>query len=102
MSGNSNVAEQSYAMSSESTWKAGPKEFVFKYLKYVPWIVLSLALFLFLAYIKIRYSTNIYRVSSSVLIKNDQNSKQSDPRFQDLFMPGTITNLSNEIEILKS
>ena len=90
-------------MSSESAWKAGPKEFIFKYLKYVPWILLSLALFMVLAYIKIRYATNIYRVQSAILIKNDQNSnRQGDPRFQELLMPGTVTNLSNEMEILKS
>lgn len=102
MSGNTNDVEQSYATNSESVWKAGPKEFILKYLKYVPWVVLSLGLFLLLAYIKIRYSTYIYRVSCSILVKNDQNAKQGDARFADLFMPGTVTNLSNEMEILKS
>jgi tyrosine-protein kinase Etk/Wzc len=102
MAGNNTELENSYQV-AESAWKTGPKEFIFKYLKYVPWVLLSLGLFLVLAYIKIRYATNIYRVTSSILIKNDQNANRGgDARFQDLFMPGTVTNLSNEMEILKS
>jgi tyrosine-protein kinase Etk/Wzc len=93
---------------SKRTWAIGPKDFIFKYLRYLPWVVLSTALFLFIAYIKIRYSVQIYMVQSSLLIKNDRQSggggggDSKDMRFDELFMSQGSANLSNEIEILKS
>ncbi|HEV9038510.1 MAG TPA: polysaccharide biosynthesis tyrosine autokinase [Puia sp.] len=81
----------------------GPKEFLFKYLHYLPWIILSCALFLVGAYVKIRYTTQIYSVQSSLLIKNDQeNQGGQEARFDQLLMSGNNVNLKNEIEILKS
>jgi len=87
------------------SWVTGPKEFIFKYLRYLPLVILSASLFLFLAYIKIRYTTPIFRVQSSLLIKSDANSNPSlskDERFQELFMASDAMNLSNEIEVLRS
>ena len=104
MSGQSNGfnAAEVY-VKPDSPWKPGPKEFIFKYLKYLPWVLITLALFLTLAYLKVRYSTSIYRVQSSLLIKDDHTeNRPSDARFDDLFMSQGVTNLSNEIEILKS
>src|SRR5208282_1688446 len=84
------------------SWKLGPRDFVFKYLKYLPWIIISLILALALAFIKIRYATKIYVSTSSVLIKTDKGiNKQSGDRF-DLFMDQGSANLNNEIQILKS
>ena len=81
----------------------GPKEFIFKYLHYVPWIMLSSAVFLVAAYIKIRYTTQIYSVQSSLLIKNDHsNQGGQEQQFDQILMGGNNVNLKNEIEILKS
>lgn len=88
---------------SGKTWTLSPKDFLFKYLRFLPWVIFSAMLFLCLAYIKNRYAVHIYRVQSSLLIKNDQNSENDkDSRFQELFLSQSSTNLSNEIEILKS
>jgi capsular exopolysaccharide synthesis family protein len=97
-----NFSEPLY--NQENPWKVGPKEFIFKYLRYLPLIVISVGLFLTLAYIKIRYSTYIYRMQSFMLIKNEQTagSRSPDARFDDLFMSEGVTNISNEIEIIKS
>jgi len=88
---------------TSKSWSAGPKELLFKYLHYIPWIVLCCALFLLMGYLKIRYSAQIYRVQAALLIKNDQPSSDSkDQTLEKLFMSGENTNLSNEIVILKS
>lgn len=85
------------------SWSLSPKDFLFKYLHFLPWIIFSAILFLCLAYIKDRYAVHIYRVQSSLLIKNDQNNENDkDSRFQELFLSQSSTNLSNDIEILKS
>src|SRR5690348_654716 len=81
-----------------------PKEFLFKYIRYLPWIIGSVLLFCFFAYIKIRYTTQIYEVKASLLIKNDNSltGSSKDQRFSDLFMEQDNINLDNEIQILKS
>jgi capsular exopolysaccharide synthesis family protein len=82
-----------------------PREFIFRNLKYLPWILISAAFAAILAKIKIRYSVPIYHVQSSLLINNDQNGSpggKEGERLDQLFMFQPSTNLSNEIEILKS
>jgi len=90
----------------ENKFSVGPKEFLARYLKYLPWIVLSTTIFLALAYIKIRYSTPIYSMRSSLLIKNENDQggggSGKDISFNELFMNQSSVNLSNEMEILKS
>ncbi|HVU57458.1 MAG TPA: polysaccharide biosynthesis tyrosine autokinase [Puia sp.] len=86
------------------SWSMGPKEFIFKYLKYFPLVLASIGLFMVLAYIKIRYSTVIYRVQSSMLIQDDQKltGGQGNEKFDELFITSGKSNLNNEIAVLKS
>jgi len=93
-----------YTTKKDNRWNISPREFIFRYLWVVPWIIVSAVVLLVLAYIKVRYTTQIFQVKSSLLIKNDQdnNGGGKDPRFADLFMAQGTVNLSNEVEILKS
>src|ERR1700754_4369440 len=90
----------------ENKFSLDPREFLAKYLKYLPWIIVSATIFIVLAYIKIRYSTPIYSMQSSLLIKNENdqgsNSSGKDISFNELFMNQGSVNLSNEMQILKS
>jgi tyrosine-protein kinase Etk/Wzc len=95
---------------TNNPWVAGPKDFIFKYLPYLPLLLLSIAFFLTIAYIKVRYTTQIYKVQSSLLIQNDMttmggggsNGGAKDQKFEELFLTQDQLNLSNEIEVLKS
>ncbi|GGB08666.1 GumC family protein [Puia dinghuensis] len=78
------------------------KEFIFKYLRYLPWVVLSGLIGLVAAYLKIRYTVPVYHVQSSMLIKNEGGGGMRDPRFDELFMSPGNSNLNNEIQILRS
>jgi tyrosine-protein kinase Etk/Wzc len=79
------------------------KDFLLKYLRYWPWIIISLFMLLFLAYMKLRYSTPIYSISGKILVKNDRVSGGANEKFEDIFMmQGASNNLNDEIEILKS
>jgi len=81
----------------------GVKEFIFRYLRYLPWVLISGALFLLLAYIKIRYTVPVYHVQSSLLIRNENNGGGGKgARFDELFMNQGSVNLNNEVEILRS
>jgi len=101
--GGNGIASQQFNRRDRPNWIMSPKEFVFKYLYYLPWVGICVFFFLFLAYIKIRYSVPVYRVQSSLLIKSDRNGgSEKDERFEELFMAQGTTNLSNETEIIRS
>jgi tyrosine-protein kinase Etk/Wzc len=95
---------------ANNPWVAGPKDFIFRYLPYLPLLLISVALCLVLAFIKVRYTTQIFKVQSSLLIQNEMTSSgagggsggSKDERFQELFMTQDGLNLSNEIEVLGS
>jgi len=78
---------------------------VFKYIRYLPWVIVSVALMLSMAYVKLRYASVIYGVSGKLLVKKSSSpySGGSD-KFNDIFCDaaGGNNNLNDEIEIIKS
>jgi capsular exopolysaccharide synthesis family protein len=81
----------------------GVKDMFFKYIRFLPVFILSLALALFGAYIYLRYSTPIFRATGTLLIKNNsQGGGNGDPKLNQLFMNNGIENIQNEIEVLRS
>ncbi len=87
---------------TEMSWKIGPREFIFKYLKFIPWIILCSVIAYVLGWLKIRYTTNIYPVQASMLIKDEDKRQGGDERFDEMFLSQKSANLNNEIQILKS
>lgn len=80
-----------------------PKELIFKYLPYLPWVLLSLLLFLVGAFIKLRYSAPMYNVTGKILVKDKNPYGSGSDKFNNiLMMPDNGSNLNNEIEIIKS
>lgn len=79
-----------------------PREVVMKYARYLPWAVISMALMLMLAYLKLRYSTPVYTVSGKLLVARNTNRGGGD-KFEDIFMmQSSSNNLNNEMEIIRS
>ena len=82
------------------------REEIGKYLRHWKLFLLSAIFFLVAAYFKLRYSTPLYSVSSSILIKDNKNAGISTElaAFEDLRIVGgtSANNPDNEIEILKS
>ncbi|MFM9911770.1 MAG: GumC family protein [Chitinophagaceae bacterium] len=80
-----------------------PREVFLKYIRFFPWVVISLALMLLLAYIKLRYSPPIYSVNSKLLVKNNNQNSNAGDKFEDIFMMQSgRTNMNDEIEVIKS
>ena len=76
-----------------------------KYLIHWKWFVLVVFLCFGLAFVKLRYSTLEYQASMTVQVKDDNRGDilSELSAFSDLvFGLGTISNLDNEVEILKS
>ena len=79
-----------------------PKDLFFKYLRFLPLFVISIALSLLVAFIYLRYATLIYRASSSIIIKDDKTTPKGSDRFDQVLESGGTKDILNEIEVLKS
>jgi capsular exopolysaccharide synthesis family protein len=79
------------------------KDLFFKYIRFLPIFLLSLALTLFGAWIYLRYATPIYRAAGTMEIKNDEQSgSMTDPRLNQLAFNTGEQNIQNEIQVLRS
>jgi len=78
-----------------------PREIVARYLRFAPWIILSLSLFLIAAYIKLRYSPNVYNVWGTVLVKESSPMSSKSDKMGDIFFMQD-RNLDDEIQLIKS
>jgi tyrosine-protein kinase Etk/Wzc len=76
-----------------------------KYVVHWKWFVLSVFLCLILAFLYLRYTTPSYQASISILVKDEQKGGMLSElsAFSDLGLGGgSVNNVDNEIEILKS
>ena len=78
------------------------KDLFFKYLRFLPLFIISVALSLFVAYIYLRYATEIYRSTGTLIVEDDKTQRGSGDRFDQVLSAGGSKNLQTEIEVLKS
>lgn len=81
----------------------GIKELFFKYVRFLPLFILSVALSLLAAYLYLRYTPPVYKAGGALLVKQDNSTggSSSDP-FQQMFVLDNSINIQNEIEVLLS
>lgn len=88
---------------TEASNRLTPKEIFFKYLIYLPLFITSLVVAITIAYLYIRYTVPMYNSTISIVVNTDKGNKGYA---EDLPIDGLMlykgTNLSNEIELLKS
>ena len=76
-----------------------------RYLINWKWFLLSALFFLTLAFLYLRYTTPIYNISATVLIKDDKKGGLASElgSFGDIAsLSGVKSNIDNELEVLKS
>lgn len=78
------------------------KELFFKYVRYLPFFIVSVALALFAAFGYLRYATESYRSIGSIVIKDDKSSSGADNKIDILMQQETRKNIQIEIEVLQS
>jgi tyrosine-protein kinase Etk/Wzc len=79
------------------------KEMFFKYLVYLPLFIISIGVFITIAYIYIRYKVPIYNSSISIMIKDSRSGSSGDNMLlDDVMFYNKRANLANEIEFLRS
>ncbi|GAB2680795.1 tyrosine-protein kinase [Flavihumibacter cheonanensis] len=79
-----------------------PMEFVYRNLKYLPWIALSLIVSIIGALIYLRYTPDEFMAKGQMIIKGENAVSTSDEKFNRLFLMDAGPNLNNEMAILKS
>ena len=82
--------------------KISVKDFLMRYVRYLPILVISVSIALVGAYTYLRYSTPLYSARATMLIKTDKSTSPRDKEFDEVYFTGGRGNVNNEIEILKS
>lgn len=84
--------------------KKNIEELVAPYIVRWKWILLSLIVALILAFIYLRYTDKVYRVDSTIILKNQNETRfrTGNAIFSSIDIAGTVSNLDNEIEVMRS
>ncbi len=99
-----------HSASNESSKNTtGIKDLIINYLKYLPWVILSVIAALAVAVVYFRYVPKVYRATGLLQIVKEGGSSRSGgggenvERFSSLFGGGSVSDdIKNEIEIIKS
>src|SRR5688572_22532304 len=76
------------------------KDLFFKYVRFLPVFLVSVALCLLGAYLYLRYSNPIYRGNGTIIFKQEEQG--SGRKFDNIFNAKNVSDVHSEIEILKS
>ncbi len=76
------------------------KQAITKYLRYWPWFVLSILIFIMASFLYLRYTAKIYETTAKIKILDE--GKGLNLPMEDLLFNSSNVNLENEIEILTS
>ncbi|MBS1604102.1 MAG: polysaccharide biosynthesis tyrosine autokinase [Bacteroidetes bacterium] len=96
-------AEEALGFHDEEAKSIDLKDFLIRHLKYLPWIILSVLVSLFIGYAQLRYASPVFEVDSSLLTSTDnsQGTSSSD-KFQELFTGGNEQKIKDQIAIIQS
>jgi tyrosine-protein kinase Etk/Wzc len=79
------------------------RDIFYKYIRFLPVFLLSVAVALLIAFLYLRYATRIYSAVGSLQIKSDVQTGRSSDKVEDIIMGNNRTeNIQSEIEILRS
>ncbi|HEX2606660.1 MAG TPA: polysaccharide biosynthesis tyrosine autokinase [Flavisolibacter sp.] len=95
--------EEQFQITKNELSKLSIKDLFFKYIRFIPLFIISVALSLLVAYLYLRYATLVYQSVGTMIIKDDQSSGAgSGDKFEELFISDGKKNIQNEIEYLQS
>lgn len=81
--------------------KVSLKDFIMRYLRYLPLFILSISLALLLAYVYLRYTIPLYNARATIMIKTSA-PQGRDQELDNMFFTDSRSNVATEIEILRS
>src|SRR5258706_4299181 len=94
--------EEQVNTSRSELWSLSFRDLFYKYVRFLPFFLLSTAFALFIAFVYLRNATQIYSVGGPLLIKSEQQGSSSrNDKMADIF-GNKSANIQSEIEVLKS
>src|SRR6476620_10857126 len=78
------------------------KDLFYKYIRFLPLFIISVALSLLVSYLYLRYATLIYQSTGTMVIQDESGASQNNDKFDNIFSSGGKKNILNEIEYIKS
>lgn len=92
------------AITNSENNSVGLKEFIFKYLKFIPLYIICIIIGLAGAFMYLRYTTEVYNVKALFFIKTNEGLGQglSKGDLEEIMLGKSDQNIDNEIQILKS
>ncbi len=80
-------------------------EIVMRYARYWKWFLFGILIALAVAFVYLRYTTPIYEVNASIILKDSKSTPGARPQTFDpleFSMFGAVTNVENEMYIMRS
>jgi tyrosine-protein kinase Etk/Wzc len=78
------------------------KDLFYKYIRFLPLFIISIALSLMVAFLYLRYATLVYQSTGTMVIQDDNSSSGGNDKFDNIFSSGNKKNILNEIEYIRS
>jgi tyrosine-protein kinase Etk/Wzc len=78
------------------------KDLFYKYIRFLPLFIVSVALALLVAYVYLRYATLVYQSTGTMVIQDESNNSAGNDKLDNIFSSGGKKNILNEIEYIKS
>jgi tyrosine-protein kinase Etk/Wzc len=78
------------------------KDLFYKYIRFLPLFIISVALSLMVAFLYLRYATLVYQSTGTMVIQDDNSSSGGNDKFDNIFSSGSKKNILNEIEYIRS
>ncbi len=94
--------EEPVENSKKELFNLSLRDIFYKYVRFLPIFILSVAFALLIAYLYLRYTVPIYSVTGSMLIRSEQPGSQRNNELENLISGNKADNIANEIEVLKS
>ncbi len=78
------------------------RDFLIKYIKYLPLIILGVVSAYVLAKLKLRYTNSVYQASGTMIVKEEKKGAGDTKAIEELFTSSSGNDLATEIEYMKS
>jgi capsular exopolysaccharide synthesis family protein len=78
------------------------KDLFYKYIRFLPLFIISVALSLLVAFLYLRYATLVYQSTGTMVIQNETGSSGNNDKLDEILSSDSKKNILNEIEYIKS
>ena len=89
------------SLSEKENIRITAKDFIFRYIRYLPLFILSVGIALTISFLFLRYTIPYYNASAKLLIKTAPQAG-SNSEINEMFFNSARSNVSNEVEVLRS